>query len=91
MRQRVLAAVLALVFVSTPVFGQKPGSHFMWKVEGPGGSTAYLLGSLLVLTAEYYPLSAAIMIAGSLASSRSISWTSVFDSANALLMVALSG
>jgi uncharacterized protein YbaP (TraB family) len=60
MRQRVLAAVLALVFVSTPVFGQKPGSHFMWKVEGPGGSTAYLLGSLHVLTADYYPLSAAI-------------------------------
>lgn len=32
----------------------------MWKVEGPGGSTAYLLGSLHVLTAEYYPLSATI-------------------------------
>ena len=60
MRQRVVAAILALVLVSTPVFGQKPGSHFMWKVEGPGGSTAYLLGSLHVLTAEYYPLSATI-------------------------------
>lgn len=60
MRQRVLAAVLAIVFASTPLVGQKPGSHFMWKVEGPGGSTAYLLGSLHVLTAEYYPLSAAI-------------------------------
>ena len=60
MRQRVLAAVLAIVFASTPLVGQKPGSHFMWKVEGPGGSSAYLLGSLHVLTAEYYPLSAAI-------------------------------
>src|SRR5688572_11330483 len=60
MRQRVLAAVLAIVVASTPLFGQKPGSHFMWKVEGPGGATAYLLGSLHVLTAEYYPLSAAI-------------------------------
>ena len=32
----------------------------MWKVEGPGGSSAYLLGSLHVLTAEFYPLSATI-------------------------------
>jgi len=60
MRQRVLAVILAFVFVSTPVFGQKSGSNFMWKVEGPGGATAYLLGSLHVLTAEYYPLSATI-------------------------------
>lgn len=60
MRQRLLVAVLAVVLVSTPVFGQQPGRHFMWKVEGPGGATAYLLGSLHVLTAEYYPLSATI-------------------------------
>ena len=60
MRQRILAAILALVFVSTPVFGQKTGTQFLWKVEGPGGSTAYLLGSLHVLTADYYPLSATI-------------------------------
>jgi len=32
----------------------------MWKVEGPDGSSAYLLGSLHVLAAEFYPLSAAI-------------------------------
>ena len=60
MRQRLVAAVLAFVFVATPVFAQKPGSHFMWKVDGPGGSTAHLLGSLHVLTADYYPLSATI-------------------------------
>jgi hypothetical protein len=60
MRQRALAVILAVVLVSTTVFAQKPGRHFMWKVEGPGGSTAYLLGSLHVLTAEYYPLSATI-------------------------------
>src|SRR6185436_13289355 len=60
MRHRALAAIALLVFVTTPVFGQKPGSQFMWKVEGPGGSSAYLLGSLHVLTQEFYPLSAAI-------------------------------
>ena len=32
----------------------------MWKVEGPGGSSAYLLGSLHVLTADFYPLNATI-------------------------------
>jgi len=60
MRHRALAAVLILALVSIPVFGQKAGSQFMWKVEGPGGSSAYLLGSLHVLTAEFYPLSAII-------------------------------
>ena len=59
MRHRALAAVLLLALVSTPVFGQKAGSQFMWKVEGPGGS-AYLLGSLHVLTPDFYPLSATI-------------------------------
>ena len=60
MRHRGLAAVLILALVSTPVFGQKAGNQFMWKVEGPDGSSAYLLGSLHVLTAEFYPLSATI-------------------------------
>jgi uncharacterized protein len=60
MAQRVLAAILACVLVSTPAFGQKPGRNFLWKVEGPGGSSAFLLGSLHVLTADFYPLSAAI-------------------------------
>lgn len=60
MRHRVLAAIVSLALVSTPAFGQKTGSHFLWKVEGPGGSSAYLLGSLHVLTADFYPLSATI-------------------------------
>jgi len=60
MRHRALAAVLILILVSAPVFGQKTGRQFMWKVEGPGGSSAYLLGSLHVLTADFYPLSATI-------------------------------
>jgi len=60
MRQRLLAALVTLAFISTPAFGQKTGGQFMWKVEGPGGSSAYLLGSLHVLTADFYPLNATI-------------------------------
>jgi uncharacterized protein YbaP (TraB family) len=60
MRHRVLAAVLAIVVFSATASAQKPGSQFLWKVEGAGGSTAYLLGSLHVLTADFYPLSAGI-------------------------------
>jgi uncharacterized protein YbaP (TraB family) len=60
MRLRLLAALLAIAFVATPAFGQKTGNQFMWKVEGPGGSSAYLLGSLHVLTADFYPLHATI-------------------------------
>ena len=59
MHQRVLAAVVAFVFASAPLFAQKTGNHFLWKVEGEG-SSAYLLGSLHVLTADFYPLSATI-------------------------------
>ena len=60
MRHRALAAIVLFVFVTTPAFAQKTGNQFMWKVEGPNGSTAYLLGSLHVLTPDFYPLSAAI-------------------------------
>ena len=60
MRHRALAAIVLFVFVSTPILAQKTGNQFMWKVEGPDGSSAYLLGSLHVLTADFYPLSAAI-------------------------------
>jgi uncharacterized protein YbaP (TraB family) len=60
MRHRALAAILLAVFVSTPAFAQKTGNQFMWKVEDAKGSSAYLLGSLHVLTPDFYPLSAAI-------------------------------
>jgi uncharacterized protein len=58
MRHR-LAAIIGVLLVSTPLLGQT-GKNFLWKVEGAGGSVAYLLGSLHVLTPEWYPLSATI-------------------------------
>jgi uncharacterized protein YbaP (TraB family) len=59
MRQRLAAAVVALLLVAAPLQAQT-GRNFMWKVEAEGGSVAYLLGSLHVLTAEWYPLNATI-------------------------------
>lgn len=58
MRQRFVAAIAVLLLVTTPAFGQ--GKTFMWKVEADGGGSAYLLGSLHVLTPDMYPLSATI-------------------------------
>ena len=60
MRHRALAAIVLVVVLSTPALAQKTGNQFMWKVEDPNGSSAYLLGSLHVLTADFYPLSATI-------------------------------
>ena len=54
------AAILFLTLFVAGLSAQPAPRNTMWKVEGPGGSVAYLLGSLHVLTAEYYPLSAVI-------------------------------
>lgn len=59
MRHRLGAAIVGLLFVSASLPAQT-GKNFLWKVEGEGGSIAYLLGSLHVLTPEWYPLSSAI-------------------------------
>jgi uncharacterized protein len=53
-------ALAFLAALATSVSAQTPTKHFLWKVEAPGGATAYLLGSLHVLTADAYPLPAAI-------------------------------
>jgi len=56
--RRILAALVVFALCSTT--GSAQGKHFLWKVEGPNASVAYLLGSLHVLTPEYYPLADAI-------------------------------
>lgn len=52
--------VLFLVFLTAGTSAQSPERHFLWKVEDARGQTAYLLGSLHVLTADAYPLPPAI-------------------------------
>lgn len=37
-----------------------PGRHFLWKVTSPAGREAYLLGSVHVLSKNFYPLSPVI-------------------------------
>ncbi len=59
-RRRILAALVALVLLGGPASAQDGQRQFLWKVEGAGTSVAYLLGSLHVLTSEFYPLSAEI-------------------------------
>ena len=58
MRQRFAAALAVVLFLASTLLAQT-GKSFLWKVEGQGGS-AYLLGSLHVLTPEWYPLNATI-------------------------------
>ena len=59
-RRRILVALVALCLAGSTAAAQQARKHFLWKVEGPGASVAYLLGSLHVLTPEFYPLSADI-------------------------------
>jgi len=58
--RRILAALVLLVVFAASGSAQDARRHFLWKVEGPGSTVAYLLGSLHVLTAEFYPLSPVI-------------------------------
>ena len=43
-----------------PVWAQAPAKHFLWSVSTPGTPPSYLMGSIHVLTADYYPLGARI-------------------------------
>lgn len=57
--RHVLATILAIVLASGAVAAQDAKKNFLWRVEA-GGAIAHLLGSLHVLTPEFYPLSAEI-------------------------------
>ena len=48
---------LAGALTMTPVLAQAPAKHFLWSVNAPGAPPSYLMGSIHVLTADYYPLS----------------------------------
>ncbi len=51
-----IAAVLGCLLLAAPAIDAQTGKNFLWKVEDKSGSVAYLLGSLHVLTPEWYPL-----------------------------------
>jgi hypothetical protein len=56
---RRLILVLLALSVAAPS-AQTGTKSFLWKVEGPRGNVAYLLGSMHVLTPDFYPLSPTI-------------------------------
>jgi uncharacterized protein len=89
MRYRIAAVLVGLLLLSTQPQAQT-GKNFLWKVEGESGSVAYLLGSLHVLTPEWYPLSAVINQA--FADSRTLVEEVDLDETNdpTLMMAALS-
>lgn len=55
-RVRLLAAALLALCGVVLTAAQEPPRHFLWTVRGEGPSVAYLLGSLHVLTPDFYPL-----------------------------------
>jgi uncharacterized protein YbaP (TraB family) len=59
MRKGIAAALASLLIATTAIQGQT-GKNFLWKVEDKNGSVAYLLGSIHVLSPEWYPLNPVI-------------------------------
>ena len=59
MRRVFGVAVAAALAIASPA-AQAPAKTFMWTVTSAGAPTTYLVGSLHVLTPEYYPLNARI-------------------------------
>jgi uncharacterized protein YbaP (TraB family) len=58
MRRFVASACVAVIAAAAAPGAQAPApaKSFLWSVSAPGAPTSYLLGSLHVLTPEYYPL-----------------------------------
>jgi uncharacterized protein YbaP (TraB family) len=68
--KRILALLALWCAFAAPAAAQSAGRHFLWKVEDAQHRTAFLLGSLHVLTPDYYPLSP--VIDGAFARSRTL-------------------
>ncbi|MBA3271668.1 MAG: TraB/GumN family protein [Acidobacteria bacterium] len=60
MRRLVVSVCLAGALAVASPGAQAPKKNFLWTVRAPGAPPTYLMGSLHVLTPEYYPLSPAI-------------------------------
>jgi uncharacterized protein YbaP (TraB family) len=59
MRWLLSAALTCAVAAASPS-AQAPPKHFLWSVRAPDAPPSYLMGSLHVLTPDYYPLHASI-------------------------------
>lgn len=60
-RPKVTALIASLAIgMGIAASAQEEARHFLWQVTGPGGATAYLLGSVHVMNQGVYPLSPAI-------------------------------
>ncbi|MEZ5287097.1 MAG: TraB/GumN family protein [Vicinamibacterales bacterium] len=57
---RACVGAVLVAGVAASASGQASGRHFLWKVTGAFGGEAYLLGSVHVLTPDFYPLDPAI-------------------------------
>ena len=60
MRRIAICVSLAAAIAAASPEAQAPRKNFLWAVRAPGAPPTYLMGSLHVLTPEYYPLSSAI-------------------------------
>jgi uncharacterized protein YbaP (TraB family) len=60
MRKLVVGCAVALAIGAASPAAQAPTKNFLWLVSGEGGPPSYLLGSIHVLTPEFYPLNARI-------------------------------
>ena len=60
MRRFALYVVLAAALATAAPAAQTSRTHFMWAVRQAGAPPTYLVGSLHVLTPEYYPLDPAL-------------------------------
>ena len=60
MRRVALCVSLAAALATAVPLAQSSQKHFIWAVRQGGGPPTYLVGSLHVLTPEYYPLPAAL-------------------------------
>jgi uncharacterized protein YbaP (TraB family) len=55
-KRQILAGLLTCALLSGNASAQTGKKHFLWKVEGAKGEVVYLLGSMHVLTPDFYPL-----------------------------------
>jgi uncharacterized protein YbaP (TraB family) len=60
MRRLAPCVLVAAALTTAPAGAQSTARHFLWSVKHAGAPTSYLMGSVHVLTPEYYPLSPAI-------------------------------